>query len=298
MDAVSFEQKKGQKLAIAGETGSGKSTVLKAIGGKLQLDGGEVVFEGERVKGALERLIPGHPRIAYLSQHFELPNNYWLMDILSYENKLSQKEANTLYEIGRIAHLLNRKTHQLSGGERQRIALTRALISKPKLLLLDEPFSNLDMIHKNVLKSVIRDIGDRLQISCILVSHDPQDSLSWADEIIVMQGGRIVQKGTPQEIYLQPSSEYVAGLFGPYNLLPPRADGRRIFFRPEEILFTMASRDKTLHGIVESVSFWGSFYQVSLRLADTTIIARTLEGSFAPGETVYFSLAPDRVWYI
>jgi len=183
---ISFTQEKGRKLAIAGETGSGKSTLLKMIAGLAAVGPGEVRFEGSRVLGPLERLVPGQPGIAYLSQHFELWNNYRVEEVLSYANDLSVEESVELYGICHIDHLLARRTDQLSGGERQRIALARLLVKPPRLLLLDEPFSNLDMIHKDILKSVIRDITQRLDITCLLVSHDPLDVLSWADEVLVV----------------------------------------------------------------------------------------------------------------
>ena len=110
------------------------------------------------------------------------------------------EEAATLFEICQVDHLLKRRTDQLSGGEKQRIALCMLLVKCPKLLVLDEPFSNLDPIHKTVLKTVIEDIGKRLQITCMLTSHDPHDTLSWADEILVMKNGKIIQQGTPRGI--------------------------------------------------------------------------------------------------
>ncbi|HEY0610611.1 MAG TPA: ATP-binding cassette domain-containing protein, partial [Chitinophaga sp.] len=142
---ISFEQRRFQHIAIAGETGSGKSTLLKVIGGLAQPDSGQVTFEGGRVKGPNEVLIPGHPGVAYLSQYFELRHNYWVEEILSYANKLTDEEAQNIYEICQIDHLFRRRTDQLSGGEKQRIALARLLTTSPRLLLLDEPFSNLDM---------------------------------------------------------------------------------------------------------------------------------------------------------
>ena len=175
---ISFTISPSHKLAIAGETGSGKSTVLKIIAGLEQPDSGEVFFEGIRVEGPYEKLLPGHPGVAYLSQHFELRNNYYVEEILSYANKMSEEEASKIHEVCDIQHLLKRRTNQLSGGEKQRIALARLLVGAPKLLLLDEPFSNLDPSHRRQVKTVLKNIGEQLEITIIMVSHDPQDVLT------------------------------------------------------------------------------------------------------------------------
>ena len=224
---IDFVQRKGSHLAVAGETGSGKSTLLKIIAGLTTPAAGTVFFQGVRVPGPLERLIPGEPGIAYLSQYFELWHHYKVEEVLAYSNDLSQEEADGLYRLCHIDHLLMRRTDQLSGGERQRIALARLLVHPPRLLLLDEPFSNLDMIHKRLLKKVIRDITERYDITCILVSHDPYDTLSWADELLILREGRIHQQGSPREVYSRPVDEYAAGLLGEYSL----ANGE--FLRPE-----------------------------------------------------------------
>ena len=144
VDDISFSQKAFQKIAIAGETGSGKSSMLKMIAGLLQPDQGMIYFNDKHVLGPDFKLIPGHPDIAYLSQHFELRNSYRVEELLSYANKLSEEMANAIFEVCMISHLVKRRTDQLSGGERQRIAIARALIRTPKLLLLDEATSALD----------------------------------------------------------------------------------------------------------------------------------------------------------
>jgi len=283
---------------VAGETGSGKTTLLKTIAGLVQPDKGKVLFEGQRVPGPAEKLIPGHPGIAYLSQQFELPQNLRIEQVLEYANELPEAEAMALFRVCRIDHLMKRRTNQLSGGEKQRIALARLLIGAPRLLLLDEPYSNLDMIHKELLKSVIRDIGQKLGITCMLVSHDPSDTLSWAEEILVIREGRSVQQGTPEEIYRQPANEYVAGLFGKYNLLEA-GNGRRLFVRPEQFKVGKKAFPAAMKGKITAISFWGGFYEIEiLSESGSKLIARTVENGLAAGDSVFLLPPWDDVWYL
>lgn len=305
---ISFTIQQFQKVVIAGETGSGKSSLMKIIGGMGQADSGTVLFEGKKVKGALEVLIPGHPGTAYLSQHFELRNNYRVEEILSYANKLSEEEASEIYHICRISHLLKRKTDQLSGGEKQRIAMARLLISSPRLFLLDEPYSNLDMIHKGMLKNVIADIGEKLGITCMLISHDPMDILPWADLVIVMKDGEIVQMGTPQEIYRRPVNAYVAGLFGKYNLVAPAGakafaglpgislNGKHIFLRPEDLKITGPGKN-AITGKVAGIAYYGSFLEANVAIGNEVLTVRTDDGALAAGTEVHLTLAGENVWH-
>lgn len=300
---ISLTQQQFQKLAIVGESGSGKSTLLKIIGGLEQPDSGDVLFENKHVEGPDEKLIPGHQQMAYLSQHFELRNNYRVEEILEYANTLSPEEAQKLYSICHISHLLKRKTHQVSGGEKQRIAMARLLIGAPKLFLLDEPFSNLDVLHRNILKRVIRDMGEKLGITCLLVSHDPIDTLSWADVIIVLQNGHIIQQGTPQQIYHEPMNEYVAGLFGKYNILTRtqaaafgatdtiNLSGNKLFIRPEAFKLSNRKSKQSVTGNIQDVYFHGSFYEIDVLMPDMMITVRTMHNDFRKGDTVYVSLA-------
>lgn len=298
LGGINFIQAKGRKIAVAGETGSGKTTLLKVIGGLAQPDKGEVLFEGQRVPGPAEKLIPGHPGIAYLSQEFELPQHLRVEQVLEYANELPEADARTLFKVCRIDHLMKRRTRQLSGGERQRIALAKLLIGSPRLLLLDEPFSNLDMTHKEILKSVIRDLGQRLEITCVLVSHDPLDTLSWADEVLVIKEGRVVQQGTPQEIYKQPVNEYVAGLFGKYNLLEA-GNGKRLFVRPEQFKIGKKAFPAAMKGKVKAVSFWGGYYEIEvLSESEGRLVARTLENDLTTGDAVFILPPWDGVWYL
>ena len=293
IDDISFKQEALQKIAITGESGAGKSTLLKIISGHAQAGSGTVMFNGEKVIGPEEKLLAGHKEIAYLSQHYELHNNYYVKDLIWFQIKVDEEAAIQLFEICRISHLLERRTDQLSGGEKQRIALCMLLVKHPKLLVLDEPFSNLDPIHKSTLKTVLEDITDRLQITCLLTSHDPHDTLSWADEIIVMKGGKMIQQGTPQTIYHQPVNEYVAGMFGKYNLVTPEQAAwfgiqanENIIIRPESFSIS-ETVSNGVKGTIEKVSFWGGFYEVEVLVDEVTIVVRVMKNEWSIGEEVF-----------
>lgn len=214
VSALEFNMNRGEKLAMMGETGSGKSSILKMIAGLMQPDTGEIVFEGEKVAGPMETLIPGHPGIGYLSQYFELRPNFFIHEILEYANEMQPEEAVELYRLCEITHLLKRKAHQLSGGERQRIALARLLSKKPTLLLLDEPFSHLDLPHRKVIKRVIENASVNIGFTTLLVSHEPQDILPWAERIIFIRTGKIEADETMENIRQKRPVGYVAGLLG------------------------------------------------------------------------------------
>jgi len=289
---INFSLERNGRVALAGETGSGKSTLLKIIGGLLDADSGEVIFRNRNVVGPSQKLVPGHPEIAYLSQHFDLPKFLRVEQVLAYANSLSRKQADEIYSICRIGHLLKRKTDELSGGERQRIAIARLLITKPKLLLLDEPYSNLDSVLKNILKQVIQEIGLKLNLSIILVSHDPADTLSWADQIMVLKDGNILQVGTPKDIYENPINQYVAGLFGSYMLLSPVAlkvlgitSKTTRIIRPENIE-VFKTKAKVNTGKILSIVYFGTHYEIEIKAGKWKLLANAKENQFVIGDKV------------
>jgi ABC-type sulfate/molybdate transport systems ATPase subunit len=325
LEHIGFTQLAHRNIAVAGETGSGKTTLLKIIAGLVQPDEGSVLFRGERVIGPSEKLIPGHKGIVYLSQTFELPHFLRVEQILEYANEWTVEKAQKLFDLCRIGHLFKRRTDQLSGGEKQRIAIARLLIMDPKLFLLDEPFSNMDLSNKSLLKQIIEDISKELGISFIMVSHDPIDTLSWANEILVLKEGRLIEKGGPQQIYTQPVYEYTAGLFGKYNVLSEPAvlmvlrsikkdihSGQnnllpqKVIFRPEdcEILISclpdvnsIIAIDESsafsdgqvikLTGVVSARRFYGHYNEADVKMGDgNTIVARSMHLVCKIGDTV------------
>jgi ABC-type sulfate/molybdate transport systems ATPase subunit len=318
---ISFTQASRHNIAIAGETGSGKTTLLKIIAGLAQPDEGEVIFKDEKVIGPADKLIPGHKGIAYLSQDFKLPHFLRVEQILEYANEWPIEKAEKLFSLCRIRHLFKRRTDELSGGEQQRIAIARLLIMDPRLFLLDEPFSNMDPANKDLLKNIIEDIGNEFNMSFIMISHDPVDTLPWADEIIVMKDGKIVEKNPADLIYSRPGFTYTATLFGKYNLLPVELlhllnndlkvpTGFQAIARPEKFVILDSSvtgnsvrcnrkapvdgQAFRLNGRVIAVRYFGHYFETDLMIGDQKITSRS-QGSFTePGNEVVIEISgPD-----
>jgi len=301
IDGISHVFDLSKNTGIIGETGSGKSSLLKLMAGLEQAEKGSVYYNDERVLGAGEKLIPGHPKIAYLSQHYELKNNYRIEEILSYYNLIQKEAASEIYKICEIDHLFHRWSDELSGGEKQRVAMASLLTQKPAVLLLDEPFSNLDCLHKNKLTGLLKNIQSATGVSFITVSHDIQDILSWSDEIIVMKSGKIIQSGPPEKLYHQPVDEYCAGLLGNYQLLESELEitktitngkyisGKRLLIRPG--YFDFCKKEETnLIGVVKNSSFYGNYFLLEIGIGNTTLHVSTANNLYKKGEEVALSV--------
>jgi ABC-type sugar transport system ATPase subunit len=292
---TSLEILSGSRLAIMGETGSGKSTLLKIMAGLIAPSSGEVLLNGKKLENPTEQLIPGHPKIAYLSQHFELRNNYRVIELLEMTAKLEADACSNIIDLCRISHLLQRKTHEISGGERQRIALARLLLGNPDLLLLDEPFSNLDMVNKLIVREVLQEISTSLHLTCVMVSHHPEDVLPWAETVIIMQKGRIIQKDTPQMVYNQPFNSYTASLTGLNNPLLPGeevlAQALRLdkslpnWIRPENLKI-MQKEDAGANGLIQSITFCGHFWLNRVNMGYRDLIVISEQSDFQVGQEV------------
>ncbi len=298
--AMSFDLEITDRLAIAGETGSGKTSLVKMIAGLLQPQSGQVIFNGIRVLGPDEQLIAGHKQIAYLSQHFELRNNYRVIELLNMVNEMEPQEAKVIYKICRIDHLINRWTRELSGGEKQRISLAKLLITRPQLLILDEPFSNLDVINKMLMKEVIDDYLKTYKVGCIMVSHHAEEILSWANKIGILHNGKLVQLTTVKEIFYKPVNSQVAGLMGAYNLLEATFFAKnkvalafhkladKLLVRPSQIVFTNPE-DAFIKGKVESVLFFGNYYLYKVKVQEQIIQVAQVQHKYKTGDEVFLN---------
>lgn len=225
VDRVDFDIHEGQVTAIIGESGSGKSTLLKLIYGLLEPHSGEIRYKGWLVPTRKDKLIPGHDAMKLVSQGFDDLNLYakvWDNIASQLPNtNLDYKKSRTEEMLVRlkIDHLAQQRVADLSGGERQRVAIARALVNDPEVLLMDEPFNQVDAAFRDDLQQDIRQIVDDLGLTVILVSHDPAEVLAMSDSLIVMKGGHIVDLGSPKNLYYSPNNPYTALLLAKSNIL-------------------------------------------------------------------------------
>ncbi|WP_295673324.1 ABC transporter ATP-binding protein [uncultured Mucilaginibacter sp.] len=208
----------GKITAIIGESGSGKSTLLKLLYGLLSPDSGEVRFKGERVWGPNEKLIPGHDAMKMVAQQTDDLNLYakvWdniAIMLPSTDLKAKTEKTENMLKQLRLTRLADKQVASLSGGEKQRLAIARAIIVNPEILLLDEPFNQVDTSFREGLQHDIRQIVKDTGLTVIIVSHDPAEVLSMADELLVLKDGEILETGNPKTMYQNPANLYTARL--------------------------------------------------------------------------------------
>jgi len=258
----SFSIEKGKNLAIIGESGCGKSTLLKLIYGLYDLHEGQIFWDDIEVLGPKFNLIPGMDFMKYLAQDFDLMPfitvaenvGKYLSNIYPEQKKARVKE---LLEIVEMSEFANVKAKYLSGGQMQRVALARVLALEPEVLLLDEPFSHIDNFRKNALRRKLFGYLKEKNITTITATHDSTDVLSFADEVIVMKTGKIIEKGTPKAIYHNPTNKYVASLFGDVNELNLKGTRQLVFPHQFEI-----AKQSELKVTVLNSYFRGSHYLI------------------------------------
>lgn len=225
LKSVDFSVIEGEIVAIIGESGCGKTSLLKLIYGLFDLDAGTIFWKDQQITGPKENLIPGMPFIKYLSQDFDLmPFTSVAENIQKYlsrlQPELSAARTAELLEVVEMTAFAKAHVKTLSGGQKQRVALAQVLAKEPELLVLDEPFSHIDNFRKNKLRRSLFAYLKSKNISCIVATHDSTDVLSFTDKTIVMRDGSIIANAPTNEIYNHPPSYYVASLFGDVNELP------------------------------------------------------------------------------
>jgi sn-glycerol 3-phosphate transport system ATP-binding protein len=285
----------GEFIVIVGPSGCGKSTLLRMVAGLEEISGGEIAI-GDRVVNSLE---PAERDIAMVFQNYALYPHMTVFENMAYGLKIQKMAAPEIRQrvdkaaaILELGHLLQRKPRELSGGQRQRVAMGRAIVRQPKVFLFDEPLSNLDAKLRAQTRLEIQKLHRELGITSLFVTHDQVEAMTLAQRMIVMNGGKMEQFGTPEQVYSQPATTFVASFMGspPMNLLknaPGGKQGQILGIRPEHV--DLVSQDENGWSLqVETVELLGAERLVHCRLGEESLIIRTHEDQPAPavGSTI------------
>ena len=311
---VSLTLEPGRIMGLVGASGSGKSTLLNLLAGLTDADAGEVRLNGDRVPGPGEVLVAGHPQIRLVHQDYQLMPNVSIRDNIAYALRFAEKT----YRDARVDKLLNRcrltpvqhrLPRQTSGGEKQRTAIARAIADKPLVLLLDEPFSHLDLPNRLVMRDLLFDLirhdaDASRRTACLFVTHEVADALSLADALGILHDGRLVQLGPPAEVYHRPKTAYVARLTGPVNILKAKhlpalglpkshLPDALICLRPEQIELD----DGGTSGTVRAVFFRGSHSEVEVEVSRyVRVRLLTARDDLRVGQSVTIRVRAESVW--
>ena len=320
---VNFGIEKGKLIGLLGPSGSGKTTILRMIAGLETPDSGEVIIDGKVVND-----VPASQRgIGFVFQNYALFRYMTVYDNVAFGlkvQKADKKKIDTrvreLIKLVGLEGLEKRYPSQLSGGQRQRVAFARALAPNPQMLLLDEPFAAIDAKIRQELRSWLKEMIGKLGITSIFVTHDQDEAIEVADEIIITNAGRIEQKGTPIGVYRNPETAFTAAFFGQPSVLKnaddfhtfAQAEGAdKIIVRPEFVKISKLDevekfKTSVSRGVVERVSFRGDNLELQVRVNNSAVTARrSLEkADIREGETVnvflyrIFALRGDSVQLI
>ncbi len=308
---LDLELAKGKILALLGPSGCGKTTTLRLLAGFEYPDAGEIEIAGRLVAGRDVNIPPEKRRVGMVFQDYALFPHLTVAKNVAYglagvhRGKKRNARVAEVLSLARLEGLEERMPHELSGGQQQRVALARALASEPTIVLLDEPFSNLDATLRAEMRSEMREILRAAGATAVFVTHDQAEALSIADEVALMLEGRIVQLAPPEELYHRPATREVASFVGEANFLPGMAEGGRVLcelgdvpavggntggevevmLRPE-VLALRASLEG--EATVVSREFYGHDQLIKLRLdSGRTVLSRLGMGpGFKPGERV------------
>ena len=277
LDDVSIEVRDGSLTALLGPSGSGKSTLLRVISGLERPDSGRVLIEG----ADLTRQPPQKRGVGFVFQHYAAFKHMTVRENVAFGLKIRKQpraeirdRVAELLELVQLAGLADRYPAQLSGGQRQRMALARALAVEPKVLLLDEPFGALDARVRKELRAWLRRLHDEVHVTTIFVTHDQEEAMEIADQIVLMNRGRVEQVGGPRELFEEPQNEFVMTFVGPVNRLGDE------FVRPHDIELRLEPNGESERATVE--------VRVELRLDD----GRELHAQVTREECERLEIAP------
>ena len=289
VDQVSLEIESGSLVALLGPSGSGKSTLLRLIAGLEMPDNGKIWLTG---KDATKQSVQER-NIGFVFQHYALFKHMSVRQNIAFGLEIRKKtkafvkaRVEELLELVQLRGLGDRYPSQLSGGQRQRVALARALAVQPQVLLLDEPFGALDATVRKDLRAWLRRLHDEVHVTTVFVTHDQEEAMEVADELVVMNKGQVEQVGTPAAIYDHPATAFVMSFIGPVNVLPStsrifQGNGfesahSEIFLRPQDVVVEREQNGTTVPARVSRLIHVGWEIQAELTLDDGQVVTAHL----------------------
>ena len=303
---VNLKIEPGEFFALLGPSGSGKSTLLRLIAGFNQHQSGELLIDGQDISG-----VPPHLRgVGMVFQNYALWPHMTVWDNVAFglvERRESRdairRKVGAALELVGLQDYGQRRPGQLSGGQQQRVALARTVVIEPKLLLLDEPLSNLDKQLRVQMREELKNLQRQLGLTTIFVTHDQEEALVLSDRIVLMNGGQIVQSGDAETLYTAPADAFAAGFIGNYNLLDAEAASRllgqqigsRVAIRPEAIHFT----DGGIEAQIRSHSLLGNVIRYRVEARGVELLVDVLNRSAADlhhdGQSVSLAIGADAI---
>ena len=286
---INLKVEKGTILGIIGQSGSGKTTLLKMLAGLKDPSSGAIYLNKIPLEPPSKKLIAGHKQIKMVTQQNTLFPNISIAENIAYElryfeKKYQSQRVNKLSKDLNISHLLTKFPRELSGGEIQRVMLAKAIADEPLVLLLDEPFANLDPIIKKKVLINLQSVLRKESIACIFVTHDIHDAFGLVDELFILKNGRMVQKGSSEVIYNSPKNKYVALLTGDGFMI--NIAGKESFVRAENIEI---DAEGEYEATVTNNIFKGAFYEIIIDFQAISIYCLSKK-PFVIGQTLKFNL--------
>ena len=277
---LNLNVEKGQIIAVAGESGCGKSTLLSLIYGLMDWQSGEIMFDGRLLRGPKSNLVPGEADMKFVAQNYDLMPYGTVADnvgkFISNINLGSKKEkVQKLLDIIGLTDYADVLPINLSGGQQQRVAIARALAVLPKMILLDEPFSNLDFSRKFELRDKLFSYVKDNNLSLLISTHDLEEVLPWADKVIVLQQGRLIQADSAKETYENPYNDYVAKLLGEVNLFTEEEKRELGLYKKHYFPHQISITTNGVEAEVLESRFAGSHYRNKLQMKGKPIIVYT-----------------------
>jgi sn-glycerol 3-phosphate transport system ATP-binding protein len=293
----------GKFTVLVGASGCGKTTPLRMIAGIGPATSGRILMDGRDITD----LAPGKRDVAMVFQNYAIYPTMSVRENIEFglkNNKVAKEERERLIRevtdsVG-LSEYLHRKPGTLSGGQRQRVALARAMVKKPKVFLMDEPLSNLDAKLRVAMRVELIELHEKLKTTFVYVTHDQVEAMSMADVIVLMDKGGIEQEGTPEEIYNDPNSVFVAQFIGspPMNVLEMR-DGTKLGYRPEKAVMTKAPANGEIRrpGRVSTREMLGSETIYKVVMGPFSTMVKSLGDDFAIGDEVIVSVAAEHLYF-